>query len=392
VNDFGDTVFQTTDYSLEANMPKRGDDRSAVVVAGPGSSLTIPGIIVSEIAQGLAKLAKVTRIEVDLNTDLMAGLHRAPSLAAAHDLHVGSPIIRHQAPNNPRLRPQVFRDLIGPDVATAIAYAWPGIDNAWIRQFIHVGRAAGALTVVACASLPQPNHARAVSLASTLANADVIIVGDASQAKELAREYGRTGPRVETHKALSLVGRAGRESKQQITAFLPKDDVASLATLLAAFDAIPEAWIDRYNLQVVMRFDDPTVEKLVANSYHRDYVQLIGENISSEDLQELCAASSALSIAEPQVDSRVFSMAVKCGIGTVVVGAAQMPEVGRGYVGGLLADRSRSASVHVALIHALRLAELQFPNPDKWDELAEWIVGLGQKTETETEVQSKVGV
>jgi hypothetical protein len=35
---------------------------------------------------------------------------------------------------------------------------------------------------------------------------------------------------------------------------------------------------------------------------------------------------------------------------------------------------------------------LQFPNPDKWDELAEWIVGLGQKTETETEVQSKVGV
>ena len=188
------------------------------------------------------------------------------------------------------------------------------------------------------------------------------------------------------------LGAHGGVENQQITAFLPKDDVASLATLLAAFDAIPEAWIDRYNLQVVMRFDDPTVEKLVANSYHRDYVQLIGENISSEDLQELCAASSALSIAEPQVDSRVFSMAVKCGIGTVVVGAAQMPEVGRGYVGGLLADRSRSASVHVALIHALRLAELQFPNPDKWDELAEWIVGLGQKTETETEVQSKVGV
>jgi hypothetical protein len=48
-----------------------------------------------------------------------------------------------------------------------------------------------------------------------------------------------------------------------------------------------------------------------------------------------------------------------------------LPEVGRSYVGGLLADLTHPASVHVALIHALRLAELSFPNPDAWDELAQ---------------------
>jgi hypothetical protein len=372
-----------TNGSLDSGEFTSEDKRQTVVVAGPGSSLTIPGIIVSEIVQTLAKFAQVARIEVDLNTDLMVGLHRAPSLAAAHEAIDGERIVSHRAPTGTRSRAQAFRQLIGRETDVVVAYAWPGIDNSWIRQFLHAGWTARALTVVACASLPQPSHARAASLADTFINADVVLVGDELQAKELASAFGRNGPLVESHPALSLSGRGGRRSKQQITTFLPKDDTGSLATLLAAFDAIPEAWIDAYNLQVVMRFADPTVPQLVAKSYHADHVQLIGDNISSIDLQELCAASSALGIAEPSVDSQVFSMAVKCGIGTVVLGTARLPEVGRGYVGGLMADRCSTSSVHVALIHALRLAELQFPDPKSWEGLAQRIIGASQQRRLE---------
>jgi len=373
--DYGGNVSYRAGNLIESDLYTPRNGRSGVVVAGPSSLLTVPGVIVSEITHALATFTQVTRIEVDLKTDLTAGLHRAPSLAAAHNTYDGGRIVRYRAPTNARLRAQEFRDLMAPGIATAIAYAWPGIDNSWIRQFIHAGRSAGASTVVACATLPQPSHARAVSLAGTFTYADAVLVGDDTQAKELMSVFGHSGPFVESHPALSLDGRGGRSPRHQITAFLPKDDVASLTTLLAAFDAIPEAWIETYNLQVVMRFEDQLVPKLVEDTYHKKYVQLIGDNMSSLDLKDLCTASSALSIAAPLIDSRAFSIAIDCGVGTVVLGNAQRPDVGRGYVGGLLANRSRSASVHVALIHALRLAELQFPNPDTWFDLAQRVVG-----------------
>jgi hypothetical protein len=318
--------------------------------------MTVPGIIVSEIVQAIAKVTQVTRIAVDASPDLMVGLHRATSLAAAHgavNLGIGS---HGQASISSRFRVQDFLDLMGPDVGTVVAYAWPGIDNAWIRQFIRAGRTAGALTVVACA---------------------------------LASTYGRSGPLVESHHALSLGGRRGNVSSQQITAFVPKDDGRSLTTLLAAFDAIPEGWIDAYSLQVVMRHDDSTVPKLIAESYHTNYVELIGGHVSSAELLELCAASSALSIAEPAMNSRVYSTAVAVGIATVVLSAQPLPEVGHGYVGGFLADRNSSVSVHVALIHALRLAELRFPSPDSWVEFARRIVGARQREHLELKLAVK---
>ncbi|MFI5316705.1 MAG: hypothetical protein ACHQ6T_13470, partial [Myxococcota bacterium] len=49
---------------------------------------------------------------------------------------------------------QAFRDWLGPDVKTAIAYAWPGIDNSWIKPFVQIARSAGITSVVAIASLP----------------------------------------------------------------------------------------------------------------------------------------------------------------------------------------------------------------------------------------------
>ena len=360
-----------------------GDDKATVVVAGPGSSLTIPGLIVSEIVQSLARTTPVIRVEVDLGIDYAAGLHRAPSLAAAHDAFNDAHVARFRAPANPRLRTQAFREWIGPDIDHAIAYAWPGIDNSWIRAFIQAARHAGATTTVVCASLPSTKRVRATSLADLLVLADQVIVGDEADARELRALVGSTGPQVLNHRALSLGGRDGRHPEHIITAFMPRDNAVTLTTLLAAFDAIPEAWIDSYFLQVVMRHSSDEVPAIVANCYHADHVRLLVEDISNLDLEQLCATSSALIIADPAFDSRAFETAVRCGVATVVLALDNVPDVGRGYVGGLLADINRPVSVHVALTHALRLAELQFPGPEAWDELATLMVGVPEESVAE---------
>jgi hypothetical protein len=341
------------------------------------------------MAHAIAQLTSVIRVDVDLNADLMVGLHRAPSLAAVHNVEKAN-MTRYDAPSNSRLRAQLFQELITPKVTTVIAYAWPGIDNTWIRQLIHAGKSAGALTIIACASLPQPGHARASTLAGILAKADVVIVGDKQESRELTSIYGRSGPVIEAHPALSLDGRSGRQSKERVTAFIPKGDSASLAALLRAFDAIPEAWIDAYQLQVVMRIVDGEAQKAIDESHHRKHVELIGDMMSDVDLYELFASSSALGIASPLRDSRVFSAATKSGIGTVVFDGGRHPEVGHGYVGGLLAHRSRTASLHVAMIHALRHAELQFPSPETWDALAQRVAGVDEREGSA--VTSNVGV
>jgi hypothetical protein len=364
-------VYWRPEDSLGSNAQER---RTGVVVAGPGSSLTIPGIIVSEIVRAIAKTSRVTRIEVDVAADFMAGLHRASSLAAAHEVNAGADINRHRAPNIPRLRARAFRDLIGPDVGTAIAYAWPGIDNSWIRQFLQIAKASGASTTVVCASLPASNPVKPVALADILYQADRVYVGDVADAAELTQVFGSRGPEVEARKALSLRGRSGRTTDRQITAFLPKNNGGSLATVLSAFDAIPEAWISDYQLHVVMRYTGDVMPDMVAGSYHSDNVRLIGDDISAAELEELCMTSSALSVADPAIDSRAFSSAVDSGIATVVLTDSTVPTVGRGYVGGLLADLRSPSSVHVAFNHALRLEGLQFPSPDAWDRLARRLV------------------
>jgi hypothetical protein len=160
-----------------------------------------------------------------------------------------------------------------------------------------------------------------------------------------------------------------------IMAILPKNNGDSLSTLLAAFDAIPEAWIGNYQLEIIMRFAGRVIPDMVAGSYYADHVQLIGEDIATLDLAELCSSASVITIADPALDSRAFSTAVDCGVATVVRANSLLPKVGRGYVGGLLADFDRPESVHVALFHALRLTELGFPHPEAWDELAARLIG-----------------
>lgn len=344
-------------------------DKSRVVVAGPSSSFTIPGIVVSQIVQALAQVRPVTRVQVDLGTDFDSGLHRAPSLAIAHDEINGNDVTTLEAPANSRLRAQAFRQWITPDMHQAIAFAWPGIDNTWIRQFLSIAKSNGTSTTVVCACVPNSNHTKIITLAESMPDANLVLVGNNADAVALKAIFGPNGPVIESHRALYLHRRNRHSSKHQITAFLPRGNTDILETLLAAYDAIPEAWIPSYQLQVAMRYTGDKAPNIVANSYHSDFVELVGEDISSLDLEQIISSSSALIIAEPAFDSRVFSIAVDCGVAVVVLATAQLPGVGRGRVGALLADIDRPVSVYVALAHALRLAELQFPRPDAWKEL-----------------------
>ena len=346
-------------------------DERCIVVAGPGTSLTIPGIIVSEIVMALAASSRVRRIEVDLGTHPTMGLHRAPSLAAAHDVALRFSPQRHRAPRDALARKKALRQWIGPDVKIALAYAWPGIDNDCIRYFLQVAKAAGVRTVVLCASLPPSRKARAVSLVSMMRGADRVVVGDTAEASELVAAFGPYGPEVQTHRALSLIGRRRRTGPQQFTAFLPSYGIETLTALMGAFDAIPDSQVNNYSLHVITRYEGSAAKSIVANSYHARHVQLFVDNMTGRDFRQLCDDSSAISMVDPQLDSRAFSMAVNCGIATVVLATSKSaPIVGRGYVGGLMADGRRPASIHVAMAHALRLDELGFPSPDAWRELA----------------------
>jgi hypothetical protein len=144
---------------------------------------------------------------------------------------------------------------------------------------------------------------------------------------------------------------------------------------MGAFDAIPDSQVNNYSLHVITRYEGSVVKSIVAKSYHARHVQLFGDDMTKDDLRQLCDTSSAIGMADPQLDSRAFSAAVNCGIATVVLASSKAaPTVGRGYVGGLMADGGRPASIHVAMAHALRLNELGFPNPDAWPELADGVL------------------
>lgn len=348
--------------------------RHEVVVAGPSSRLTIPGLIVTEIVNALAETHPVTRIEVDLGVDFEAGLHRAPSLAALHSQTVMTGVVTYQAPHHARFRAQAFRRWITPEVRTAVAFAWPSLDNSWIRQFVLAAQHVDAAAVVVCMSLPNSSHAHMQNLIDQLVDADLVLVGSHADAADLRGVLGPTGPLVEVNRALSLHGRSDHPRFHEITAFLPRNNTATLATLLAAFDAIPEAWVEGYQLNVVMRYESELVPQMVADSYHCENVRLISEDLSSEQLEALSEDSSAVIVADPAIDSRAFAIAVSRGIATVVLAESEIPKVGQRYVGGLLADVNRPVSVHVALTHAIRLADLQFPGPEAWGHLATRIV------------------
>jgi hypothetical protein len=339
------------------------------VVAGPSSSITIPGLITSEVVGALSSYATITRVAVDLGKDFNAGLHRATALASTFERNLN--VVRNlQAPQTARQRRQEFRDFFRGRVNLAVALAWPGLDNSWIGDYVNVAKEAEVSTAVLMVTHPTASRNVTSLLAREFAQADLVMVGDVIDATILNAAYGSTRPAIEVHPAMSLNGRTVDQEVKRLTTFLPKDDEQALVSVLAAFDAIPADWIDNYDLRVIMRYSGRDVQEHVAASYHSAHVQLIGEDFSSLDLSQLASESSALSVADPAYDSRAFAIAMEAGVATVVLANDMITDVGRGYIGGLLADLNRPTSVHVAHSHALRLSELHFPTPLAWFDLA----------------------
>jgi hypothetical protein len=341
----------------------------AAVVAGPSSAVTVPGLMTSEVIGALASRAVVTRVEVDFGKNFNAGLHRAAALSSRFQQEDGV-VHSLRAPMLARQRRNEFRQYFKSRVDLAIALAWPGLNNSWIGEFVHVANSEGATTVVLMVSHPTSGLENSSSIAREVADADLVLVGDIIEATVLSSTLGTTRPVIEVHPSLTLNGRSIDHSRKRLTTFLPKDDEQSLISVLASFDAIPNDWIDDYDLRVIMRYSGVEVPDRVAASHHSEHVQLIGEDFSSLDLREIAGDSSALSVGDPAFDSRAYSTAVEVGVVTVVLADKMQTDVGRGYVGGLLADINRPTSVHVAHSHALRLSELHFPAPDSWFKLA----------------------
>ena len=341
---------------------------SNVVVAGPSSNVTVPGLMTDEVVGALVAHAHVTKVAVNPSKDFGSGLDRAKSLSAtfrSRDEAAGT----HRSFHLTRQRRQDFRHYFKERVELAVALAWPGIDNSWIGDFVHTARQAGARTVVLIVTHPTSGQG-ATSIAREVADSDLVLVGDIIDATLLSATLGTKRPVIEVHRALSLTGRNTGNDLKRLTTFLPKDDEQSLLSILTAFDAIPSDWIDQYDLRVIMRYSGRAARDHVAASFHADHVQLIGEDFSSVDMNQIVADSSAMSVADPAFDSRAYATAVDAGVATVVLASDMLTDVGRGYVGGLLADINRPTSVYVAHNHALRLSDLRFPSPAAWFELA----------------------
>ncbi len=344
-------------------------DRLHAIVAGPGLALTIPGVIVTELVRALSRRAMVTRIEVDLSEQELTGLHRAPSLASVQRDDSQDRVVTLRAPVRAKDRARALREWVDDTADVLIAYVWPGLDNDWLDDLLEVGRFRRVPTVVLCASLPGVRTSDLAALCSRAYGADQVFVGRAEDARTLRSLMGARGPRVGVHPTLALTGRQSDDGDGVITAFLPRDNVAALTTVLTAFDAVPDEWIDDRRLRVVMRHRGHEVEEAVGASHHAAQVELIDEEMTESDLLEVVGSSAATGIADPTDASRALDVTMDRGVATVAMVSSPALALRRGYAGGLVASLARPASVHVAFSHALRLASLRFPGPDDWDAL-----------------------
>jgi len=268
-----------------------------------------------------------------------------------------------------RAQRKAFHQHLRPDTAMAIALSWPTIANDWIGDFVAAAKDVGAVSVVLRMSGPSSDMSQIDGLARRVTKADLVLVGDPLEANRLSGSLRSATPVIDTHRALSLLGRQRAADTHRVAAFLPKDDVAGLQMLLRAFDAIPEAWSNSYRLTLVMRSSTDEVRSAVAASHYADRIDVIDSDLSEEALSNLCDDSSAVVMADPGVESRAYALAEQRGVATVLLLDTSFPVVGKGYVGGLVADVHSPSSIYVALMHAIRLAELSFPTPKAWSEL-----------------------
>ncbi len=192
-----------------------------VVVAGPSSDVTIPGVMTTAVVGALVAHADVQRVAVNLGKHHDAGLDRARSLTSNRQFaDLGAtPLLK---PNvNWQRRPQ-FTEFFDRDVSLAIALAWPGINCSWIGDFVRVANAAGARTVVLVVSHSTSSQG-ATLLAREVTDADLVIVGDVMDANFLGATLGRKHPVIEIHRSLSLTGRESwRRTPRRSAPFYPE--------------------------------------------------------------------------------------------------------------------------------------------------------------------------
>ena len=349
-------------------LPDDSSRTPSVVVAGPGSDRTIPGLMAAEVVHAVYGFANVTRLEIDPVTHFRSGLHRAPALASLNS-YAGQTVPTYQVQGSKAVHRKAFARHIVPGTSMAIAVSWSTIDANWVGDFVAAAKRANAVSVVLDVSSPNSPSSRMPSLAREVAEADLVLMGDPLDANLLSGLLRSDRPVIETHRGLSLSGRSERPEGHRITAFLPKDDTEGLRNVLTAFDAIPRDWSGDYHLCIVMRHTTEEVPRLLGSSFYADRIQLVDYDLTTRELERLSHDSSAIIIADPAFDSRAYAMAEACGVPTVIVTEGTRPSVGPNYLGGLLADVRHPASIYVAQMHALRLADLNFPTPQVWAEL-----------------------
>ena len=342
--------------------------KPSAVVAGPSSMVNVPGLMTGEVVQALSAFAGVTEVAINCDQNSDSGLERARSLSANFRFPGDAPRMTPQKISDECVRKN-FRKYFADRVELAVAVVWPGIDHSWLQEFIGVARRAGSRTVVLVVDHPGEGD-DAASFAREAADADLVLLGDSENAARLRAALEDERPVVETHVAMSLTGRLLDDGRKRLTTFLPKDDQQALLSVLRAFDATPADWINDYRMRVIMRYTGRSAPDRVAASYHASHVELVGEEFSSLDLHRIATESSAMSVADPAIDSRAFATAMEVGLATVVLAGDMATAVGRGYVGGLLADVKSPSSIYIAHNQALRLADLRFPKPDAWCTLA----------------------
>ena len=336
-----------------------------LVVAGPGSSVTLPGVLVSEIAQSLADSYEVRRLEMDATQTFGLGLDRAPSLRSIQSVEFDVVRVPAVLPRRARLR-MIEQSLVG--VSAVVTVLWPGIDPTSMAMLGREARLRGIPVAVLLARVDGATAIRDIA-AKDLEGVDLVLTGDTADVTVLKGIV----PAVRAHPALNFAPRPTR-AVDVIVAFIPPEGEDVLRSVVTAFDAIPEAWIERYRLHVITRLPATSLGPIVDASFYREAIELTNSVLDDEQVGDVCSRAAAVMIADPIYESRAFTTSAAAGLPVVLVSSDSLPNVPSGYLGTLVARAGRPVSIHVAMTHALRLAHVAIPNYAGWrgllDELA----------------------
>jgi hypothetical protein len=203
-----------------------------------------------------------------------------------------------------------------------------------------------------------------------LAGVSMVMTGGEEDSRAVSSVIGV----VRTHPGLRFDSRSASDVRD-VVAFISPTDKRTVLTLLSAFDAIPEAWVDQYQLTIVSRFPAEELAVLAEASFHSEQIRSMGSDLSDEELENLVRQAATVMVADPAIESRAYSFAMDAGVPVVIISSETTPKVPGGYIGALVAAADRPVSIHVAMTHGLRLANIHFPSYPRWRNLIEQIQG-----------------